>query len=838
MKKVQDVQVIARRTFKECLERGYADPVAFAQDFLDVRLHDGQKRWLTTRPDAKERMLHCSARWGKDLDIRTPIPTPSGWATMGALEVGDTVLDEQGNTCKVTFVTPIMYKNPCYDIRFSNGEVITAGAEHQWATYTKEQRDASLVGGFQKPCVRTTQNIFDTLLDEESKSPNHSVKVAAPLNLPDSDLPIEPEVLGRWLANDGMCPQCRVNINPQASLADKRIPAQYLRASYRQRIQLLKGLCSRSYGNYVLRLPRYLLASDASELLCTLGGVPKQIRISRCKHGKWYYEVECPSIGDIEATQPRIQEIFIVNVQRRPSVPTKCIQVDSPSSTYLAGRSFVCTHNTFVAGIKLIHHAFYQIRDDKYAFQPNGALRPYICANIAMSMDQARIAWDTVLAVATNSARFGRFLVDSDHSPFPVLYISNAATGPNRIVSEVWARSTAKRAKYLLGKHFAFINYDEAAFDSDGEVVWNDVLRMRLADENGNIDFTSTPNMKNWFFAQCERGRTDSNGKYTNPMCYTQKGTVFENPYVDHAFIKRTMAFMTDAQRQQNVYGEFADALSIFDIHHVEVCYKDHDYRHLLPVPATHDVMYEETDDGPRATLVKSTSVPRYVIGVDLARKRDNTCIIVLRVDTQPARLVAYKIFSRTTWKTIYEEVAKAHHAYLQAPILVDSTGIGDSPFEALKSAPYNLNVAGYNMAGTGRDKEALIIHLQEAIQNQRIIFPFIRELYEQLIYYSWQDSGLETDALFALALAWECALRQANIGGAVIENHQILLATLAENYSSGRLIPRILEPRQRLTDEEREKVFAAALADRRRRYDDGEDLDPMEYGAAVGGFG
>src|ERR1019366_10034823 len=38
---------------------------------------------------------------GKALSLDTPIPTPTGWTTMGALKVGDVVFDERGKPCNV-----------------------------------------------------------------------------------------------------------------------------------------------------------------------------------------------------------------------------------------------------------------------------------------------------------------------------------------------------------------------------------------------------------------------------------------------------------------------------------------------------------------------------------------------------------------------------------------------------------------------------------------------------------------------------------------------------------------------------------------------------------------
>lgn len=72
---------------------------------------------------------------GKALDVNTPIATPTGWTTMGELNDGDTVFDEQGKPCRVVKAHAVMYDRPCYEVEFSDGSVIVADAEHLWLTH-------------------------------------------------------------------------------------------------------------------------------------------------------------------------------------------------------------------------------------------------------------------------------------------------------------------------------------------------------------------------------------------------------------------------------------------------------------------------------------------------------------------------------------------------------------------------------------------------------------------------------------------------------------------------------------------------------------------------------
>jgi hypothetical protein len=73
-----------------------------------------------------------AARGGKALSLDTPIPTPEGWTTMGDIEVGDTVIDEQGNPCQVIATSEIMHNKQVFDVHFSDGAVIRACGEHRY----------------------------------------------------------------------------------------------------------------------------------------------------------------------------------------------------------------------------------------------------------------------------------------------------------------------------------------------------------------------------------------------------------------------------------------------------------------------------------------------------------------------------------------------------------------------------------------------------------------------------------------------------------------------------------------------------------------------------------
>src|SRR5882724_9702424 len=105
-------------------------PTGFTDlDALTNGLHPGQMIVIAARPAL-----------GKALALDTPLPTPSGWTTMGQVRVGDQLLGADGKPTRVVAATEVMHGRPCYEVEFDDGEVIVADAEHQWQTTTRAAR--------------------------------------------------------------------------------------------------------------------------------------------------------------------------------------------------------------------------------------------------------------------------------------------------------------------------------------------------------------------------------------------------------------------------------------------------------------------------------------------------------------------------------------------------------------------------------------------------------------------------------------------------------------------------------------------------------------------------
>ncbi|MFI2370186.1 replicative DNA helicase [Streptomyces sp. NPDC018833] len=184
-------------------------PTGFTDfDSLTNGLHPGQMIVIAARP-----------AMGKALALDTPLPTPTGWTTMGEVKPGDYLLDASGKPTRVVAATDVMTGRSCYELSFDDGTTVVADADHQWLTDTRASRKSAqaAASGYNRSrnqrtfaSVKTTKEIAETLhCDTADRRRNHTVKNAASLDLPHRDLPVPPYTLGAWLG-DGHSEAARI----------------------------------------------------------------------------------------------------------------------------------------------------------------------------------------------------------------------------------------------------------------------------------------------------------------------------------------------------------------------------------------------------------------------------------------------------------------------------------------------------------------------------------------------------------------------------------------------------------------------------------------------------
>ena len=281
----------------------------------------------------------ASEKAGKALAIDTPIPTPSGWTTMGALVVGHEVFGTDGKPRRIVAATDVMFGHECYRLTFNDGRSVIADADHLWRTNGYLERQFGRNGW----TLHTTAELATTVEARGGVTKNHQIELAAPLKFaPLGTLPVRPYTLGAWLGdghsrgasitcideqimkeieadgydvarrspkylwsikvplaakverpcnNGGRLPVMNTiggRLGALGLLRNKHIPELYFRASVEDRLALLQGLmdtdgtCSARRAQCEITLMNEHLARDVRRLITELG-IRSSIRESDAK---------------------------------------------------------------------------------------------------------------------------------------------------------------------------------------------------------------------------------------------------------------------------------------------------------------------------------------------------------------------------------------------------------------------------------------------------------------------------------------------------------------------------------------------------------------------------
>lgn len=318
----------------------------------------------------------------KGLDIDTEIPTPDGFTMMRDLRVGHTVFGGDGKECTIKNKSQV-HNRPCFRVEFDDKTSVVCDNEHLWKLH-----DGAVV-----PVTELKKN--------------QKVLLAGVVDYKTEALPLDPYVLGLWLADGKHTSseitkpdnfvweeiqrrgydishdysakakngKCRVHtvkgirgvLDSLGMLGNKHIPAMYMRADKTQRLDLLRGLMDgdgsvNSVRNQaVFSTCSKALALQVKQLLASLG---QRVNMA---------DVEAKGFGLTVRAYPlafrpqhinpfllprkaaKVLETWglghswyrrVVKVSPVASVQTQCIEVDSKDNTYLCTRDFIPTHNT------------------------------------------------------------------------------------------------------------------------------------------------------------------------------------------------------------------------------------------------------------------------------------------------------------------------------------------------------------------------------------------------------------------------------------------------------------------------------------------------------------
>jgi len=354
-------------------------------------------------------------RYGKGLALDTPVPTPQGWKTIGTLHVGEELFDESGFPTVITAISPIRHAACYVIKFSDGQEIIADTDHQWlvWShkfrksirrakkprlspelkttpqlKFEENERDAVplcyplqyphknlpippytlgawLGDGDSKSAVLT--NIDQQILREIEADGFEITPLAVPMRWGIGYQPSKRNAItGTFSTNESLHSKLRA----EHLLNNKHVPTLYLEAAPEQRLALLQGLldtdghCERK-GLIEFTSTNQQLANSVMELATGFGWRPYCITDRATLYGKdcgprWrvLFYANRPAFRlkrKLERQQLGFKKFFpvryVTSVIEIPSVPTRCLQVDSPSSLYLVGKGCIPTHNSRIGSI-------------------------------------------------------------------------------------------------------------------------------------------------------------------------------------------------------------------------------------------------------------------------------------------------------------------------------------------------------------------------------------------------------------------------------------------------------------------------------------------------------
>lgn len=336
------------------------------------------------------------------ISVDTPMPTPTGWTTVGQLKSGDAVFGSDGSPVRVVDAPPAELGHDCYEVAFAGGQragrlatSIVVSGEHLWLT--------EVVASDARSRIRTTRE----MAEEDRK---FAIPRAAARQTPTVGLPIDPYLLGVWLG-DGSTGDCNIasgwedveelerqlasrgirtrrlksgenvarlsfsgsagyqaanrpipaiRLREMECFRSKHIPSNYMQSGTEQRLELLRGLmdtdgCATTAQQCVF-IGRRRLAEDAVELLRSLGQLPtiSFVGDARSREGGYYRVSFTPwriqpfafARKTIRVGSSRRDWVTIASIRKVKTLPTRRIEVDAADRLYQAGPVGHLIHNT------------------------------------------------------------------------------------------------------------------------------------------------------------------------------------------------------------------------------------------------------------------------------------------------------------------------------------------------------------------------------------------------------------------------------------------------------------------------------------------------------------
>ena len=307
-------------------------------------------------------------------------------------------------------------------------------------------------------------------------------------------------------------------------------------------------------------------------------------------------------------------------------------------------------------------------------------------------------------------------------------------TGPFR--SKLVAKS-ADNPTSLLGESLDYLVAEESARIK--KEVYESYLRPCLSDRMGKALFISTPvSRSNWLYDLYVRGQDPENKEWISWQFPTSS-----NPYISKKDLEEAKATLPAQIYQREYEAVFTDdAYSVF--RNVKECIDaslPRDYKHGH----------------------------RHIIGIDLAKQRDYSVLVVIDRDT--SEVIEVDRFSKLSYTIQKERIVNTYKKYPNCKIICDSLNVGGVMIDELRLMLGQHAVQPFAAVGTisadvkaKGSKNRMIEKLAQFIESGEIRLPDNKVLINELESFGMEitekgnvrysaPSGCHDDAVMALGL-------------------------------------------------------------------------------------
>ena len=357
---------------------------------------------------------------GKRLPLTTPILREDRtWTTMGDLRVGDRIWSTHGPTA-VTRLSPVKEDAPALRMVFDDGTTQVCDPEHRWTFMgpdapswpvpDQNEPDGALSGLLTSsdPEDTTTPKQLATLVGDSQRAEDY-LRASERLR-PDGSGRFRMRDLCREVLEDRGADTgaCGITITAQEArtlldegralnlpLADPlTLPEAAVRPDALDAPTLARLLTAGSASSADVESALTWPEHDRRRLLEAVLGDPEGLAadddvveaLATLAAATATGVVTSP--GRIRATGSTSR--CLVAIEPVPSVPMRCITVDSPNHLYLAGTRLLPTHNTVSRGLKPVHED--ALRGvTQYVWDPKGDFRPLFNSARELMLDPDKV---------------------------------------------------------------------------------------------------------------------------------------------------------------------------------------------------------------------------------------------------------------------------------------------------------------------------------------------------------------------------------------------------------------------------------------------------------------